>query len=74
MDGSDHFSSTISVLVNESLTKDFRIERGLRQGYPMSLFLFVLTAKGLAYLINKDAYIGEFEGFCYDVFVKNIIL
>lgn len=41
------FSSSMLVLVNESPTKEFSIDKGLRHGDPISPFLFVLEAEGL---------------------------
>lgn len=37
------FNSSLPVLVNGSRKKDFKVTRGLRQGYPISLFLFILV-------------------------------
>ena len=44
----------MSVLVNESPTKEFVIGRGLRQGNLLSPFLFVLSVEGLSDLVRKS--------------------
>ena len=46
-----------SVLVNGSPTEEFPIERGLRQGGPLSPFLFLLAVESLNILM---------KGMCHD--------
>ncbi|GKD29268.1 RNA-directed DNA polymerase, eukaryota, reverse transcriptase zinc-binding domain protein [Tanacetum coccineum] len=46
-------SSSMSVLVNGSLTVEFGLERDVRQGDPLSSFLFILAAKGLNSMIKE---------------------
>ncbi|XP_058774780.1 uncharacterized mitochondrial protein AtMg01250-like [Vicia villosa] len=53
----------MSVLVNRSPTKDFVVSRGLRQGDPLSPFLYVLVAEGLTGLVRQSIEIGEFGRF-----------
>lgn len=45
------FSSHILILGNGVPTKDFEAHKGLRQGDPLSLFLFVIIVEGLAGLL-----------------------
>ncbi|XP_058746991.1 uncharacterized protein LOC131619978 [Vicia villosa] len=53
-------SARVSILVNDSPTNEFRMERGLRQGDPLSPFLFLIAAEGFSMLMKKAVECGEF--------------
>ena len=55
-------NSTASVLVNGSPTREFEICRGLRQGHPLSPFLFILAMEGLHSVIQKAEEKSLFHG------------
>ncbi|XP_058750092.1 uncharacterized protein LOC131623084 [Vicia villosa] len=57
------FQSKMSVLVNGSPTKEFVVEKSLRQGDPLSPILFVFVAEALAGLVRKSLEIGDYCGF-----------
>ncbi|XP_068483406.1 uncharacterized protein [Phaseolus vulgaris] len=46
-------SATVSVLVNGSPTEEFKPQRGLRQGDPLALFLFLVVVEGLTGLVRQ---------------------
>lgn len=50
-------NSTISVLVNGSLTNDFMIHKGLKlkQGHPLSQLIFLIFVEGLVQMVKKVA-------------------
>ncbi|GKE02536.1 RNA-directed DNA polymerase, eukaryota, reverse transcriptase zinc-binding domain protein [Tanacetum coccineum] len=54
--------SRTSVLVNGSPTAEFEIFKGLRQGDPLSPFLFILAMEGLHASIRKAVDVGVFKG------------
>lgn len=56
-------TSHVSVLVNGSATKEFSAQRGLRQGDPLSPFLFVLVKETLTALVKKSVKVGDFKPF-----------
>jgi len=56
-------SATTSVLVNGCPTEEFPIERGLRQGDPLSPFLFLLAAEGFNVLMNVVVEAHLFHGY-----------
>jgi len=43
----------VSILINGSPTEEFKPSRGLRQGDPLALFLFLVVAEGLAGLVRQ---------------------
>ncbi|XP_058784289.1 uncharacterized mitochondrial protein AtMg01250-like [Vicia villosa] len=53
----------MSVLVNGNPTKEFKVFRGLRQGDPLSPFIFVLVTEGLTGLVRKSIEVGEFQSY-----------
>ncbi|XP_071685671.1 uncharacterized protein [Rutidosis leptorrhynchoides] len=55
-------SASISILVNGSPTNEFRIERGVRQGDPISPFLFIIAAEGLNLLTKRAIECGLYKG------------
>ncbi|XP_071728212.1 uncharacterized mitochondrial protein AtMg01250-like [Rutidosis leptorrhynchoides] len=55
-------SASISVLVNGSPTNKFSLERGVRQGDPLSPFLFIIAAEGLSILTKTVIENGLYKG------------
>ncbi|XP_024636402.1 uncharacterized protein [Medicago truncatula] len=56
-------TATAAVLVNGSPTDEFHFQRGLRQGDPLSPFLFLLAAEGLNVLMKAMVENNLFKGF-----------
>lgn len=55
-------SAAASILINGSPTKPFKLHRGLRQGDPLSPFLFNLIVETLSLVIQKATNQGLWEG------------
>ncbi|XP_071708244.1 uncharacterized protein [Rutidosis leptorrhynchoides] len=55
-------AATISILVNGSPTEEFKLERGIRQGDPLSPFLFIIAGEGLNLLYNEAIRKGLVRG------------
>ncbi|GJT87061.1 cysteine-rich receptor-like protein kinase [Tanacetum coccineum] len=55
-------SASISVLINGSPSKEFSMERGLRQGDPLSPFLFLIIAEALQVMMTESCNNGIFKG------------
>eukprot|EP00253_Pinus_taeda_P031307 PITA_31307 len=51
-----------SILVNGTASKTFNASRGIRQGDPLSLFLFILAAEGLGRYIKKERAANKIKG------------
>ncbi|MCI06575.1 cysteine-rich receptor-like protein kinase [Trifolium medium] len=60
-----------ALLVNGSPTDEFPLEKGLRQGDPLSLFLFMLAADGLNVLMQAMVENQFFSG--YSLGMQNLI-
>lgn len=52
-DTNPHFPAIASVQINGKLSRDYRIERGLRQGCPLSCLLFLVAFEPLLERIRK---------------------
>jgi len=53
---------TISILINGNPTKEFRPTRGIRQGDPLALFMFLIVVEGLVGLVGQASRSGVLEG------------
>ncbi|GJW52228.1 RNA-directed DNA polymerase, eukaryota, reverse transcriptase zinc-binding domain protein [Tanacetum coccineum] len=55
-------SATASILVNGSPTREYQINRGLRQGDPLSPFLFIIAMEGLHVAVEDAISAGLYRG------------
>jgi len=55
-------TASCSILLNGSPSRTFRPSRGLRQGDPLSPFLFILMMEGLGKVINSAKEEGRIQG------------
>ncbi|GKU94281.1 hypothetical protein SLEP1_g7800 [Rubroshorea leprosula] len=55
-------SSSVSILVNGSPTNQFPVNKGIRQGDPLSPFLFLIVAEGLNGLVASTVEKGRYKG------------
>lgn len=55
-------TASASVLVNGSPSGEFMLQKGLRQGDPLSPFLFLIAAEGFCLLVDKARENGTFSG------------
>ncbi|XP_022030427.1 uncharacterized protein LOC110931338 [Helianthus annuus] len=55
-------SGSGSVIVNGSPTKEFKFKRGLRQGDPLSPFLFIIAMEIINMLMKRASNLGLFHG------------
>ena len=51
-----------SILLNGAPTCIFQLSRGIRQGDPLSPFIFILMAEGLSHLLQTQEENGELSG------------
>ncbi|KAA3478521.1 reverse transcriptase [Gossypium australe] len=54
-------SSTMQILWNGVPSRPFKPARGIRQGYPLSPYLFVLCMEWLGYLIKSEMKTGKWQ-------------
>jgi len=64
-------TASASVLVNGCPADEFKFERGLRQGDPLSPFLFLIAVEGLNVIMKSLVEAGLFSG--YKVGANNLL-
>jgi hypothetical protein len=63
-------SANFAVLINGEATSFFKNERGLRQGCPLSPYLFILIMEGLSLLLTKSFTEHKISGIKVSKFIK----
>jgi hypothetical protein len=75
-------SANFIVLINGEATKFFKSERGLRQGCPLSPYLFIMIMEGLSLLLSKSIFehhisgieVSKFINIVHLMFVDDVLL
>jgi hypothetical protein len=67
-------SANFAVLINGEATKFFKSERGLRQGCPLSPYLFIMIMEGLSLLLSKSISDHHISGIKVSKFIKIVHL
>jgi hypothetical protein len=67
-------SANFAVLINGEATSFFKSERGLRQGCPLSPYLFILIMEGLSLLLSKSISEHRISGIKVSNFIKIVHL
>ncbi|KAJ9542203.1 hypothetical protein OSB04_028709 [Centaurea solstitialis] len=55
-------TAKVSVLINGTPTKQFALEKGVRQGDPLSQYLFIIATEGLVVALKEASDIGLLPG------------
>ena len=64
----------ITVMINGEASSFFKSERGLRQGCPLSPYLFILIMEGLSLLLSKSIIEHHISGIKVSKFIKIVHL
>ena len=56
------YSTNFYVLINGSPTDFFKATRGVRQGYPLPPYLFLLIIEGFSRFVSRDKSLGLIQG------------
>jgi hypothetical protein len=67
-------SANFAVMINGEATSFFKSERGLRQGCPLSPYLFILIMEGLSLLLSKSFTEHHISGIKVSKFIKIVHL